>query len=268
MSIEDMKDRVLSRLKDYSPSKKAFPKVGDWHGANAYGIYGENYKDLYMKGVHGDSASGRKASEYRTLAKIGGLAVCYGAMAKTLAGRLGVSQVDSELFYNNFFKSFPVFKAYMDSFIRMVRKTCQAKDLFGRIRYLPVLGKSETGNAEEDDKLRRQKWGSINVAYNAPVQGSGATMLKFILVQLGGYLEKGRMNRVHGNLMVNYCPYTRIVGLDVSKVTDEFKAFVDGLECGNIKVLLMDGGSPVEEYSRNVRLSVADMNRFGVEILW
>ena len=264
-----LKDRLMTRLRTVdTKKKKAFPKVGDWHGANAYGIYGDKYRDLFLKSLDGDEDSGRKASKFRTLAKVGGLATCYGAMPKTLAGRMAIPMEDAEYFYTNFFKSFPVFKKYMDAFISNTRKKCQVSDLFGRIRYLPVLGRRPTGNEEEDAKLNRQKWGSINVAYNAPVQGSGATMLKYMLIQLGRYIERGRLNRFHGNLAATYRPYTRIVGMDADAATDDFRSFVDGLECGNIKVLLLKNGVVVEEYSRPVRMSKRDIDRYGMDLLW
>ena len=260
--IEDVVwKRLVDRLEKFQ-AVISFPPVGDWHSGNAYAIYGEDCKRYYLESLSANETAADMFKKLRSLAKVAGLAITYGATAWTLASKLNIPQEEAERVINGFFQVFSFFHNHLRLLLEQAKKDLLVRDLFGRIRYLPKLGLEGW-----DDQTKKIRSAMRRLDYNAPIQTTGATQLKSIMITQHRYMEKGKLNRHLGNLKVTYKPYTRIVL--VKSLTPELEADMDRLPDGNTKVLLVDGARvPVKEYTRSVQMRMGIIRRHGLEIFW
>ena len=256
--------RVTDRFKDFKETIP-FPPVGDWHSGTGYAIDGEPFKESYFKGKAGDKSAMAQFSERRNkVAKVVGLAMSYGGSGYTIAHKTGCTVEQGDNIVRKFFGMFGTFEFHLKRVLEWANREYLVRDVFGRIRYLPKL--ALTGFDIATKKIRSAM---RRLVYNAPVQTSGSTQLKAMMVVQNRYLENGKLNRHLGNLRVNYKPYTRIVTVGVDKVTDDLRNTVHGLPDGNTKVLVLSPeGVPVEEYSRPVQMRMGIIRKFGMEVYW
>lgn len=261
MPEEDLK-KALARAKDrYVKGKDTpvFPVPGDWHSKNGIMIFGGEISQAFL--------SGNKVlfKKLRDVAKAIGLALCYGGTEYAVTRKIPEMPLsESKVRKDTFFFNLPILQRYLHNLLGYARKNLKVFDLFGRIRYLPALSL----NPYDADNRKMIAY-CERLVYNAPVQTSGSNQLKLIMSRQGSYFEKGRLNRLQGNLMVTYHPYTRIVSITEGQVTDDFRNHIDLMETGNVKVLVVNSfGDPVEEYSRPVRLTAKEIKDYGLSVVW
>lgn len=94
--------------------------------------------------------------------------ICYGILygmgSKTLADKLGVTEVQAEEMMTGFGKSFPDVSTYRKDLVDEAKVTCEVQTLLGRSRRLPDLKSNE-------NKKRRTAERQV---FNTKIQGSAA----------------------------------------------------------------------------------------------
>lgn len=135
-------------------------------------------KDLYQSAASAlfnkpESECGDGSKE-RKMMKFGILSVMYGTGSKTLAGQLGITQAEAEMFIENFYKTYPAVKKWLDGNVDFLRKHGYVEMLYGRKRRL--AGYNSTDKWE---KLRAERQAS-----NAIIQGSAAIQTKLTMLAL------------------------------------------------------------------------------------
>ncbi len=151
-------------------------------------------------------------AEQRRHAKVANFGIIYGISAFGLAQRMGISRTDAKNFIDEYFRSYPGVKAYMDRVIAQAREQGFVETLFGRKRYLPdIVSKNPTarGLAERN-------------AINAPIQGGAADIIKLAMIAVSNrFRQEGLQSKmvlqVHDELVFDVVPQERDRVMEIAK---------------------------------------------------
>ena len=109
--------------------------------------------------------------------------IIYGAGARSLAESLEISLKEAQEFLDEYKKSFPKIFEYLESVKREAKITGYIETAFGRRRN--ILG--------IDSKLDFVRAQAERVAINAPVQGTGADVIKLAMVKIDKWLREEKL---------------------------------------------------------------------------
>ncbi len=151
-------------------------------------------------------------AEQRRHAKVANFGIIYGISAFGLAQRMGISRTEAKNFIDEYFRSYPGVKAYMDRVIAQAREQGFVETLFGRKRYLPdITSKNPTarGLAERN-------------AINAPIQGGAADIIKLAMIAVSNrFRQEGLQSKmvlqVHDELVFDVVPQERDRVMEIVK---------------------------------------------------
>jgi len=118
-------------------------------------------------------------AEQRRHAKVANFGIIYGISAFGLSQRMGISRTEARDFIEEYFKSYPGVKAYMDRVIAEAREKGYVETIFGRKRFLPDINSK---NAVARGLAERN-------AINAPIQGSAADIIKLAMIAVSRRLD-------------------------------------------------------------------------------
>ncbi len=174
--------RLMAHFSGDKNMIEAFNNNEDIHNATAARIYKINNQDV--------------TREMRNQAKTANFGIIYGISAFGLSQRLNIPRQDAKDLIDNYFRTFPGVKLYMDNCIENARKTGFVQTMMGRKRYLPdILSKNAMvrGVAERN-------------AINAPIQGSAADIIKLAMIRIHHRMEDLQMQskmilQVHDELV-------------------------------------------------------------------
>ncbi len=158
--------------------------------------------------------------EMRSRAKTANFGIIYGISAFGLSQRLSISREEAKDLIEEYFRSYPGVKKYMDRCIEKARQKGFVETIMGRKRFLPDIHSRNSmvrGMAERN-------------AINTPLQGSAADIIKLAMISIhdkikqGGYKSKMIM-QVHDELIFDvYKPelekLKRLVGREMSQVVE------------------------------------------------
>jgi len=135
--------------------------------------------------------------EMRRNAKAVNFGIIYGISSFGLGENLGISRKDAETFIEEYFKTFPRVKAYLDSLVDSAKDKGYAETLFGRRRPIPEF---------ESNNFNQRKFAE-RVAMNAPIQGTAADIMKIAMNRVNERLEKDYPNarlllQIHDELLI------------------------------------------------------------------
>ncbi len=141
-------------------------------------------------------SSGDVTKEMRGRAKTANFGIIYGISAFGLSRRMNLSLSDAKEFIEEYFKTYPGVKKYMDESIEGAREKGYVQTIMGRTRYLPdILSRNSVvrGFAERN-------------AINAPIQGSAADIIKIAMINIHNRIEEkqlksGMILQVHDELV-------------------------------------------------------------------
>ncbi|MBA7575752.1 DNA polymerase I [subsurface metagenome] len=113
-----------------------------------------------------------------------------------LSRRMNLSMSDAKEFIEEYFKTYPGVKKYMNESIKGAREKGYVQTIMGRKRYLPdILSRNSVvrGFAERN-------------AINAPIQGSAADIIKIAMINIYNRIEikqlkSGMILQVHDELV-------------------------------------------------------------------
>ncbi len=174
--------RLVAAISKDEAMLDAFNNDLDIHLATAANVYGVPLEEV--------------TKEMRGNAKMVNFGIIYGISAFGLSQRSSLSRSEAKEIIENYFKTYPGIKRYMDEAIDLAREKGYAETLKGRKRRLPdINSKNHTvrGFAERN-------------AINTPIQGTAADMIKIamnrIYNEFNKHQFKSRMTlQVHDELV-------------------------------------------------------------------
>ncbi|HEX7002881.1 MAG TPA: DNA polymerase I [Trueperaceae bacterium] len=144
--------------------------------------------------VHG-CAPEEVTPDMRRVAKVINFGVLYGMGAHRLTRELGIEYAQADLFIKTYFERYPKVRAYIDGTLEFCRANGYVETLLGRRRLIPDI-RAANRNAREYAE---------RTAYNMPIQGTAADIMKLAMLQLAPRLEPlgaGMILQVHDELVV------------------------------------------------------------------
>jgi len=109
----------------------------------------------------------------RQKAKILNFGITYGMGNKTFAQEAGISLDEAKSFREKYFSNFSGLKNYLDFSLENAKKLGYAETIFGRKRFLPLLG-----------GFGRIARGQERIALNMPIQGLAADIIKIAMIKI------------------------------------------------------------------------------------
>ena len=173
--------RVLAHLSGDENLIKVFREGKDIHTQTA----------AWMFGLDLD----RVASEQRRAAKTINFGVLYGMSAHRLSNELSIPYAEAERFIERYFASYPRVRAWIEQVLADARQKGYVETMFGRRRFV----------ADLDARIRSVREAAERMAFNMPVQGTAADLMKLAMVKLQPELEGLEAHlvlQVHDELLV------------------------------------------------------------------
>ena len=152
--------RIMAHLSQDANMIEAFENDKDIHQDTAAKLFGIPPEEV--------------TREQRGHAKGANFGIIYGISSYGLANNTGLSQRDAKQLIDNYFRTFPQVKEFMDASIKSARDWGYAKTIMGRKRFLSDI---RSANGTVRGAAERN-------AINAPIQGSSADMIKLAMVQI------------------------------------------------------------------------------------
>ncbi|AWN23339.1 DNA polymerase I [Deinococcus irradiatisoli] len=112
--------------------------------------------------------------EQRRAAKTVNFGVLYGMSAHRLSRDLGIPYAEASGFIERYFETYPGIRGYIDRTLAFGREHGYVETLYGRRRYVPELTSSNRNVREAGERL----------AYNMPIQGTAADIIKIAMIRL------------------------------------------------------------------------------------
>jgi len=119
----------------------------------------------------------------RGLGKTINFATIYGSSAFGISSRTDLTHEQARQFLDQYFKTYPRIRAYIDETIAGARSNGYVQTLLGRKRFFPEL---------LNPKLPMNQRGAVErAAINAPIQGTAADIMKIAMIRLHERLRTG-----------------------------------------------------------------------------
>lgn len=158
--------RLIAALSGDVTMLEAFQNGQDIHATTAAKVFGVELDDV--------------TREMRSNAKTVNFGIIYGVSAFGLAQQTNLSRTESAEIIENYFKTYPGIKAYMDKNIEKAREQGYVETILGRRRYLRDINSRNQGLRGHAERN----------AINAPVQGSAADMIKLAMINIFAEFKK------------------------------------------------------------------------------
>ena len=118
--------------------------------------------------------------DQRRQAKTANFGIMYGISSFGLAQRLGISRSDAKNLIDDYYRTFPGIRTYIDKVIAQASEKGYVETIFGRRRYLPDI---KSKNFTVRSLAERN-------AVNAPIQGSSADIIKLAMINIHRRLKE------------------------------------------------------------------------------
>lgn len=211
--------RVLAHISGEEALLRAFRAGEDVHRATAAEVFGVTLHAV--------------TPEQRRRAKVINFGVLYGMGPRRLSSDLDIGLPEAEAIISTYFQRYPRVRAYIDATLDSCRERGYVETLLGRRRAIPDI---HSPNRQAREYAER-------TAYNMPIQGSAADVMKLAMLRLSPVLASLR-----GRLLL--------------QVHDEVVAEVPGARAGDAARLVQQ--AMAEAYPLDVPL-VAEV---GVGVNW
>ena len=176
--------RVLASISGDSNMQEAFITNADIHKMTASKAFGVPM-DLVT-------------DELRSKAKAVNFGIVYGISEFSLAQDIKVSRKEASQYIEDYFKTYPNVKAYLDNAVGFAKENGYVKTPLNRRRYIPEIKSSN---------FNLRSFGE-RVAMNAPIQGYAADIIKIAMVKvynrlLSENLRSRLILQVHDELIID-----------------------------------------------------------------
>src|SRR5262249_38314575 len=112
------------------------------------------------------------SAEMRDRAKVVNFGIVYGMGPRGLAQALDIETDEARRFIDDYFRSYPGVKRFIDTTIAAARRDRSVATMLGRMRRLPDIDSSNPGARAFSERI----------AVNTPVQGTAADIMKIAMV--------------------------------------------------------------------------------------
>jgi DNA polymerase-1 len=179
--------RVMAHLSRDPVLMKAFEEGLDIHASTASEVFGVSMDEV--------------TPEQRTRAKAINFGIIYGISPFGLAEQLGIEHEEAETYIHNYFCKYPLVRAFLDKQVEEASRSGYVSTLLGRRREIPELS---GGN------VRMRRFGE-RLAFNTPIQGSAADIIKLAMLRIHHRLDvegfaSGMILQVHDELVFDVEP--------------------------------------------------------------
>ena len=189
----------------------------------------KNMIDDFLKGEDIHSATASKIfnvplnevdREKRTQAKSANFGIIYGISAFGLAQNLAIKRSQAKEIIEEYFKSYPKIKDFMNSQIEFARNNEFVQTLLGRKRHLADIN---SRNAMVRSFAERN-------AVNAPIQGTAADIIKIAMILINNKFKENKLNskmilQVHDELVfdVEKAELEKVKSIVVEEMENAYK---------------------------------------------
>ena len=173
--------RILAHISEEPALIEAFQAGEDIHSRTAAQIYDTDISNV--------------KSDMRRVAKIINFGVLYGMSAHRLTRELNIDYAEADTFIKTYFERYPKVQAYIDNTLEFCREHKFVETLLGRRRMIPDILSSNRNAREYAERT----------AYNMPIQGTAADIMKLAMIKLAPKLREfdARLTlQVHDELIV------------------------------------------------------------------
>ena len=136
-------------------------------------------------------------SQQRRNAKAVNFGIVYGISSFGLSQDLSITRKEAAQYIEDYFKTYPGIKAFLDDTVKHAKEMGYVVTLFGRRRPVPELASSN---------FMQRSFGE-RVAMNAPIQGTAADIIKIAMIGVHKRLRERQMKsrlvlQVHDELLI------------------------------------------------------------------
>ena len=175
--------RVLASMAQIPNLKQAFIDNKDIHAITASQVF-----DIPLEEV---------TSDIRRQAKAINFGIIYGISSFGLAKQLRIAKADAKKYMDQYFKTYPEIKDFMENIKEIARKQGFVETVIGRKCFLPEINSKNHIRRSFEERL----------AINAPIQGSAADIIKQAMIDLDSELQKRGDNskmllQIHDELII------------------------------------------------------------------
>jgi DNA polymerase-1 len=161
--------RILAHYTEDPILVDAFQKGQDIHSRTASEIF--------------EVAPENVTSEMRRLGKTLNFALIYQQGPQATAKQLGISNKEASQFIEKYFARFPKVRPFIENTINEAREKGYVETIWGRRRYFRNL----------NSKIVMLRKGEERAAFNAPLQGSAADMMKIAMLRVSEKIEEANL---------------------------------------------------------------------------
>ena len=174
--------RLIAHMSQDPEMIKAFNEGSDFHAATASRLFNVPVEMV--------------SREYRSYAKTVNFGIIYGVSAFGLSQQTDLSRKESKEIIDNYYRTFPRLKEYMEELVATARDKGYVETIFNRRR---ILRDIHSRNAVVRQHAERN-------AVNAPVQGSAADLIKLAMIEIQKALKETNLDakmilQVHDELV-------------------------------------------------------------------
>ncbi|WP_034385160.1 DNA polymerase I [Deinococcus sp. YIM 77859] len=173
--------RLLAHMTGDELMQQAFREGADIHRRTAAQVLGQEEAQI--------------TPQQRRAAKTVNFGVLYGMSAHRLSNELGIPYTEAAGFIETYFNTYPGIRRYIEQTLAFGRERGYVETLYGRRRYVPELKAQNRTVREAGERL----------AYNMPVQGTAADIIKIAMVRLDHELAARGAHlllQVHDELLI------------------------------------------------------------------
>ena len=199
--------RLIAEFSQEENMIDAFLNNKDIHTITASKVFKVDLKDV--------------TNEMRANAKTVNFGIIYGVSAFGLSEQSTLSRKDSAVLIEEYFKTYPRLKLYIDKQILIAKQNGYVKSVLGRKRYLRNIDSRNSFIRSHDERN----------AVNMPIQGSAADIIKLAMIRIdkefaNRNLKSKMVLQVHDELVFDvYLPEQKIVREIVQKNMENAYAF-------------------------------------------
>ncbi len=178
--------RILAHISGDPTLIRAFEEGMDVHAHTASLVYGVPMDQV--------------TPQMRRVAKMTNFAISYGVTGYGLAERTEMDRETANAFIEQYFRTYPKVKEYIERVKQEVREKGYVETLLGRRRYFPEL-------LPGSGVSRPMRQAAERAAINHPIQGTAADIIKIAMVRLYDRLQEaglraGMILQVHDELVL------------------------------------------------------------------
>ena len=175
--------RVLAHMSDDEKLIEAYREAKDIHRTTASQVFHVPFDEV--------------TDLMRRNAKAVNFGIVYGISSFGLSQGLSISRKEAQDYINDYFKTYPKIKAFLDGLVSFAKENGYAVSIFGRRRPVPEL---------KSQNFMQRSFGE-RVAMNSPIQGTAADIIKIAMVRVYNRLKKENMAsklilQIHDELLI------------------------------------------------------------------